>query len=151
LAQSANVQKLYTSVQPLSQWWPHPGLQALAGTVGERYLGGCQWVYPVPDPFTRLIVEIGGYQVVAGTTVWRLYSDSALYRGTFTGGEQSVSVSVNWTAHAFSAPQYLTVVPYISPLDGRRFTRLVLTAENMDSTTRSRLYTMHVRPAPDEP
>jgi hypothetical protein len=149
LAESANVQKLHTSAQPLSAWRRHPGWEASAGTVGEVYRA--QWVYLVSLPTTRLIVEVGGYQSVAGTTVWRLYSDSRLYTEGFSGAHQVAEVSINWTAHDFSAPVFLTVEATTRPDDGTRITYLVLTSENLDDTTAGRLYTVHARPAPDEP
>lgn len=157
LADSANVQKLHTSAQVLSQWWSAAdggirGLFTTAGTVGEQYMA--QWPpFPVARPTTRLIVELGGHQIVAGTTVWRLYSLPTLYTGD-TGDLASasvVSVSINSTTHAFTAPVFLTIAPFHRAVDNTRCTYLVLTAENLDQTTQGRLWTLHARPAPDVP
>jgi len=148
LAESANVQRLYTSAQPLCQWWSG-GMTTTAGTVGEQY--AAQWVYLIPEPFTRIIVELGGYQVASGATVWRLYSDSQLYTGEFSGREEYAEVTITSTSHAFTAPAYLTVVPTSMPEDGLRATYLTLTSENLDATASGRLWTLHARPAPDEP
>lgn len=148
LGYDVNLQALYTSRQALSQWWPG-GMTTVAGTLGEQYAG--QWLFPMPVHTTRLIVELGGYATVAGGTTWRLYSDRTLFTGTVTGSATVSAVTIAGTSHAFTAPAFLTVTAFDMPGDRKWFTWLRLTGENLNSVAQGRLWTMHVRPAPDTP
>ena len=148
LGHDANHQKLYTSAQAVHQWWP-AGMTTTAGTLGEQYAG--QWSMKVPAPTTRLIVEFGGYAVASGGTTWRLYSSGVLYTGTSSAQTSSVAVTIVSTAHAFTTPAFVDLTAFTMPDDGMQFTWLRLTGENLNATASGRLWTMHVRPAPDTP